>query len=298
MRVVVFGAGYVGGAFVGAALARGWEVWAVSRNGEALVALRKAGARCLQADLVDDSWEGDLTGDFDLALSCVSAGGRPDGYVHSYHHSTERLLAWGEERRIGRWVYTGSTSVYPDAAGEWVDEDHPLAEPSSEAAQALQAAERLFAGLETKGVPWNVLRLSGIYGPDRHLLLNQLREGTSVLPGHGDTYLNLIHRDDIVSALLTLAEQSKTFTNGIFNLSDGSPAMKKEIVQWLARELGVPAPRFDPQLMGRSRRSATGRPPHRRIAPFRLFDTLGWRPVYPDFRAGYRMIFDIGRDET
>jgi nucleoside-diphosphate-sugar epimerase len=298
MRVVVFGAGYVGGAFAQAALERGWEVRAVSRNGEALEPLRAAGVRCLRADLVDDSWEEALAGDFDLALSCVSAGRRSNGHEHSYHRSTQRLLNWAEGRRIGRWVYTGSTSVYPDADGEWVDEDHSLAEPSSEAARALQTAERLFSGLEAKGVPWNVLRLAGIYGPGRHLLLNQLRQGASALPGWGDVYLNLIHRDDIVGALLALAERSEMFPTGIFNLSDGSPALKTEIVEWLAGETGMPVPRFDPQLPGKRRHSLTGRPPHRRIAPFRLFSALGWRPVHGDFRIGYRAILDRLRGEN
>lgn len=290
MRVVVFGAGYVGGAFVRAGLERGWELWALSRNGEALEPLRAIGARCIQADLVDDSWEEKIDGNFDFALSCVSAGGRPDGYAHSYRRSNERLLAWGEKRVIGRWVYTGSTSVYPDAHGEWVNEDSPLAEPASDAARALIAAERLFAGLGAKGIAWNVIRLSGIYGPGRHLWLDRIREGAFVLPGEGSIYLNLIHRDDIVRALLALVEKSVDFPNGIFNLSDGSPALKSEIVEWLASRVGMPAPGFDPQLSVGRRRSAAERRPHRRIAPFRLFSALGWKPEYGDFREGYQEI--------
>ncbi len=293
MRLAIFGAGYVGSSLAMRARDKGWEVHALTRNPERVKALIDGQIHAVQADVVNDGWESELEGDFDLAVSCLSGGGGADGYHHSYVLGNRRLLAWGEARTIGRWIYTGSTSVYPDRGGAWVDEDTALPDPDGPAPEALREAESMFSLLDGK-VPWNVLRLAGIYGPDRHLLLRRIMERDGPLPGRGDYYLNLIHRDDIVRAILAIA-QKPDFPSGIFNLSDGHPALKSEIVAWLAQQLGKPFPGFDPSLSTRRRPGQAGRghrPPNRRVQPDRILRSLDLSLNFADFRAGYQGLLE------
>jgi nucleoside-diphosphate-sugar epimerase len=66
-------------------------------------------------------------------------------------------------------------------------------------------------------------------------------------------------------------------------VADDGAALKAEIVEWLARRIGVALPRFTGEpAMGR--RAVT---PDRVIANARAKAVLGWRPRFATFREGY-----------
>ena len=136
----------------------------------------------------------------------------------------------------------------------------------------------------------NPFRLAGIYGPGRHHLLDQLQAGATVFSGSGVSHLNLIHRDDSVSAIMAGLEAPALFGNEIFNVTDGQPARRAEVGAWLATQLGASAPMFDGTV--KTRRGG-GLTPDRQISSLKIQQMLGWQPQFPDYRAGYRAI--LGR---
>ncbi len=285
-QVALFGAGYVGTALARVLLERGQRVIALTRNPERAAELSAAGARVVVADLASPAWHGEI-GTVDGVVNCVSSGGGgPDGYRHSYVEGARSILTW--LARVGppeALVYTSSTSVYPQHGGV-VDEDSPTDAAVGNALFLLEA-ERLMAGAPASGRARRacILRLAGIYGPGRHHLLDQLRVGTMAFPGRGDHRLNLAHRDDIVAALLLALEQGPDGATTL-NVADDAPTPKAEVVAWLAARLGVPAPVFSGVTMP-GRRAET---PDRTVCNRRIKQVLGWRPRYPDFRAGYEAI--------
>ena len=109
-----------------------------------------------------------------------------------------------------------------------------------------------------------------------------MRSGEA-LPGTGAQRLNLAHRDDIAAAIFACFDAPAAVSGGIFNVADDAPAPKAAVVAWLAARLGLPPPVFDPGATGR-RRPET---PDRVILNRKLKQALGWRPVHPDYRAGY-----------
>jgi nucleoside-diphosphate-sugar epimerase len=116
-------------------------------------------------------------------------------------------------------------------------------------------------------------------------LLDQLRTGAPALNGSGDHRLNLAHRDDIVAAILACLAAPATLGSSIFNVADDAPASRREVVEWLAAQLGRPAPTFD----GTTTSRRGGLPmPDRSIANAKLKRELGWAPRYADYRAGFR----------
>ena len=74
--------------------------------------------------------------------------------------------------------------------------------------QVPQSLEAEQAVLEQGGV---VARLVPLYGPGRCELLRRYREGLPCLPGAPGRFMNYLHRDDAVSALLLLAVQQRKF---------------------------------------------------------------------------------------
>lgn len=285
-RLIVFGAGYVGSAVAQAARERGMDVTALTRNAEKAAALTLAGVRTVVADLSSTDWHARLSPEADFILNCVSSGGGgAEGYRRSYVDGQRSIVEWARSTPSpGLLVYTSSTSVYPQDGGVRVSEEASTAESTGNARILLEAEDlvRTWAGR------WFVLRLAGIYGPGRHHLLDQLREGAGTLAGRGEHHLNLIHRDDIATAILAAFTAPAHVESGIFNVADDGAAPKATVVQWIATRLCRPQPAFSGEPATR-RRSVT---PDRVIANDRIKRELGWQPRYPSFREGYAALLD------
>jgi nucleoside-diphosphate-sugar epimerase len=281
-HLVIFGCGYVGTAVAQWAISAGLRVTALTRNTSAAVWLRDMGVFPVVADLATDAWHSQIGDAPDFAINCVSSGGGGiEGYRHSYLRGMESIVTWAKAHRgVGTFVYTSSTSVYPQGDGVTVDETM-VAAPATDRAQILIEVEE---AVKARPQPWErffILRLAGIYGPGRHALLEQVRAGE--VSGNGDHHLNLIHRDDIVAAVAACLTAPKGVASDVFNVADDGHATKAEIVHWLAEKVSVSAPTFTGAPAG-SRRQVT---PDRVIANAKLKTMLGWRPRHPTFREGY-----------
>lgn len=298
-RVIIFGCGYVGRALAHEAVSRGWETWVHSRNPDSLASVEEVPEiRKIRADLHSDEWHASLEGSWDIAFNLVSsAGGGLDGYRLSYLEGNRSIRRWASNNSVKRFIYSSATSVYPQTDGEWVVEgDVPadLHELSSSGAVLREAEMEI---LKSTVFPERVIaRLSGIYGPGRHLYLNRLREGADHIPGDGSGWLNLIYLQDIVGALLLMAEANLPEAGSVFNVVDNAPSRKQDIVDWLADRTGVPTIPFDPSSSGSraSRRRVQGALPNRRVRNDKLRDILGWKPEFPDFKSGYEDILREG----
>lgn len=288
--LMIFGCGYVGTALAARCIAAGVRVGALTRNPEKAARLREMGvAEVVVADLQANTWHDELSGEYEAVVNCVSsAGGGLEGYRQSYLAGQASILKWAKGRSIRCYVYTSSTSVYPQDGGVGVDE---LADTNGapETGKVILESEQLIADAAARLGRWYVLRLAGIYGPKRHYLLDQLRDGAATIAGRGDYTLNLIHVDDIVSALCA-GLSTETAPSGIYNIADDSPATKAALVEWLAKELGMAVPVFDPDNVSSRVVRRGGRMPDRKILNTKAKAHLGWVPKYADFREGYRAI--------
>jgi len=283
-RLIVVGAGYVGGELARRAAGLGMQVTALTRNAAQGAVLHAAGIKVVTADLAGEEWHREINPEAHYVVNCVSSGGGGlEGYRHSYVAGMQSLLRWAAAGRIGTVLYTSSTSVYPQGDGAVIDETAPTGADNDRAALLVETEELLRSSRAAEG--WFILRIAGIYGPGRHHLLEQLRAG-GVLPGVGLHRLNLAHRDDICAAILATLSAGSDLKDEVFNVADDAPATKQEVASWLAAQLGRPEPRFDPA-MASARRAIV---PDRVILNRKLKQLTDWTPAFPDFRVGYRAI--------
>ena len=274
---------------------------ALTRSAARADELRALGLRpALAGDLAGDAWHPAFNPADAAIVNCVApASPDADGYRHSFIEGANSITRWLEHSAAaGRapardLVFTSSTSVYPQTDGEWVAEDSVGdAAELGPAGKILREAEEMFLALPARLVRrvW-VLRLAGLYGPGRHHLLDALRAGEKTFPGGGGHWVNLLHRDDAVAAIRASLAAASTVRGGVYNVTDDEPVRKRELVTWLAGQLGQDAAalNFDASTMARSRhrRNATGKVPDRRIKNSRLKDATGWCLLYPSYREGY-----------
>ncbi len=270
MRILIAGCGYVGSAAARLFAAdnhevRGWRRDASASKSENGIALSSVDVS--DADAV-------LHHAFpaDLVVHCASSGGGGAyAYRATYYQGAVNLLRAFPH---ARFLFTSSTSVYAQNDGSRVSETSP-ALPQRETGRILRETEELV--LQRDGV---VLRLGGIYGPGRSALLRAMREGKAAMSDE-DHYVNQVHRDDIASAIVLLALTRDLPTPRIFNVVDNTPALRNEIISWLASHLQTPLPAGAAAPASHKR----GRS-NKRVSNARLC-ALGWNPVYPGYREAF-----------
>jgi nucleoside-diphosphate-sugar epimerase len=274
-RILVVGAGYVGEAFADFAHARGDTVVACTSSPESAAALAaKKSYAVLPCNVSDPRDVGDVSrrhGPIDVVLFSASSGrGGPDRYRSVYLEGARNLATAFPTTHL---IYTGSTSVYAQTDGGWVDEAS-AAEPDRETGKLLRQTEEVV--LAAGGT---VARLSGIYGPGRSVLLRRFLAGDAVIEGDGGRWINQIHRDDIVQGLSVLRGGHATTRAKIFNLSDDQPTTQLECYTRLAQHFGRALPPPAPPDYDRKRGWT-----NKRVSNARL-RALGWLPRFPSFFA-------------
>ncbi len=278
-RVLIAGCGYVGCALGRALSAEGHTAFGLRRR-----AFAEPGIEPLVADLCDLESLRTLPPDLDFVFYTASAGGRdPARYRAAYVDGLRNLLAAlvSQPRPVRRVFFTSSTAVYAQNRGEWVDEDAP-AEAEDFAGRRLREGEEM---LREGPFPTTVLRLGGIYGPDRTRLVDGVREGRAALRPGPPRYTNRIHREDCAGALRHLMglDAPEPLYLGV----DCEPTDEAEVLRWIAERLGLPPPRASSE----AERPARTRAGNKRCCNARLLSS-GYRFRYPTFREGYRALID------
>ena len=284
--MLIVGCGYIGTALA-ERLARSAEVLAVTSSDKRHSRLKSIGAKPIVADVQTKRWHSDLPASVDVVVNSISSGGRD--YRATYWESNYDLLEKYSREPPKHFIYTSSTSVYSQTDGSVVTEQDE-AEPSSPMREILAETEQML--LNDKNLPSiAILRLGGIYGPGRHALLDDLREGVRSFPEDPNRWINQIHRNDVVSAILHVLKLEPK--REIYNVVDDEAIAYGTCLKWLAKQLKVEPPVFDPEAS--AQRTRPGPKPHRRISNAKLKST-GWSPKYPSFREGFAQIFQEERE--
>ena len=295
-KVFIFGCGYLGMRLADALIEAGHEVGALTKNELFANQLRAKGmAEVIVARLESNSWHDQISADYTKVVNCVSSAGNGlSGYESSYYQGQASIIQWAKSKlkSIESYIYTSSTSVYGENKGAWVEE-YSLEEEAahSEAAEILRRSEDLIEANQSYFENYFILRLSGIYGPERHYLLNQM-QSSHVFAGSGDNFMNMIHVDDIVLGIMKMIEVKGASASGIYNLSDDYPTKKEVVVEWLSGKLGIEAPGFDEELFSQRHASRKTRTKNRRITNAKIKKALGLSLRYPSYKEGYSQIIE------
>ena len=187
-------------------------------------------------------------------------------------------------------AYASTSGVYGDCGGALVPETRALA-PATPRAQRRVNAERAVRHLGRAVVRASVLRIPGIYAPDREggTPEARLRKGTPVLLPEDDVFTNHIHADDLARACMAALWRGRPQRG--YNVSDAAPMEMGDYFDLAADLYGLPRP---PRV---SRSVAQAQLPlmqlsfmgeSRRLVHQRMLQELGVRLRYPSVIDGLR----------
>lgn len=199
------------------------RVLALTSSADKVPALRAQGALALRGNLDDVATLRRLSGLAQRVLYLAPPPSAQPGGYSGVHDPRAQALAGALRLRSlpGALVYASTSGVYGDCQGEVVRETRVL-DPRTVRAQRRVNAELAMRHLgRAAGVRVSVLRIPGIYAPDREGGTPEARlcKGTPVLLSADDVYTNHIHADDLARACLRALWVGRS--QRVYNICDG-----------------------------------------------------------------------------
>jgi nucleoside-diphosphate-sugar epimerase len=285
-RVLLVGCGDIG-LRVAAALQARTRVLALTSSGPRVPELRRHGIL-------------PLTGNLDRAATLGRLAGLANRVVYLAPPPSE---GWGDPRLLAllralrlrslpvQLVYGSTSGVYGDCAGAWVDETRAVNATTPRAARRVDAENSVRFFGRSAGVSAQVLRIPGIYAPDRvgGTPRERLLKGTPVLCAQDDVFTNHIHSDDLARACVAALWMGRP--QRIYNVTDNTVLKMGDYFDLAADLYHLPRP---PRV---ARDSAQQQLPmvllsfmseSRRLHNQRMTQELGLRLRYPTVVEGLR----------
>lgn len=221
-----------------------------------------------------DSLKPILATGFDVIVISMTPSERSDaGYQRAYVDTCRNLVhslrALQQQPRLV--IFVSSTGVYAQDDGSWINEDSPTT-PETFSGKRLLEAEQIIAD---SGFTHTIVRFSGIYGPGRNRLIEQVVQQRA---SASSAYTNRIHADDCAGVLAYLIKQSEQQALApLYLATDSSPTPMVDVVSWIAAQLEIE--KF-------LSLDATNERGNKRISNQRLLQ-CGYQFIYKDYQQGY-----------
>ncbi len=282
-RLFCFGLGYSAMALARELMAEGWSVAGTTRSEDKRKALEAEGidAHLFSRQQPLENPAAALDGVTHLVTSIApDEEGDPVLACHLKDLLASHAMTW-----VG---YLGTTGVYGDRDGGWVDEtDRPT--PSLPRTQRRVAAEGHWLA---SGLPVHIFRLAGIYGPGAgRNALETIKAGRARRVIKAGQMFGRIHVDDIAQVLK--ASISKPNPGAIYNVADDEPAPPQDVITYAAELLGIaPPPAVPFEKADRSDAARSFYADNRRVANGRIRNELNVDLKHPNYREGLRSILE------
>ncbi|MBD2433122.1 MULTISPECIES: SDR family oxidoreductase [Fischerella] len=245
MNITIIGCGYVG-----LRVAQYWQqecnfiVTATTTTPERVAELETIAQRVIVLQGNDFEKLKSVLKNQDVVLLSVGAKG-PNTYEESYLQTARNLIsALKQTPSVQQLIYTSSCSVYGEQNGALVDEETQVA-PTTPGSEILYATEQELLSGSSDNLRVCILRLGGIYGPNRELVKIYSRIAGTTSPGNGEEPANWIHVDDIVAAI-EFARRHRL--QGIYNLVDNDELTTREVSDRVCEIHNLPKVTWDSSL--------------------------------------------------
>ena len=189
------------------------------------------------------------------------------------------------------WVgYLSTTGVYGNTKGDWVSEvDQP--NPFQKRSHKRLKCEKEWI---ESGLPIQIFRLPGIYGPGRSTFEAIRNKKIRVISKKNQVF-SRIHVADIANAIIYLLQNKNSLKfYQIINIADDEPCSQIEVIQYCYDLLGLTMPKpilFEDAKVELSPIAQSFWMENRRVSNQLLCETLGYKLIYKNYKIGLKNCF-------
>ena len=200
-----------------------------------------------------------------------------DHYVAGLKKTYAALLELDHFKHL---FFVSSTRVYGQKTTKILSE-LDIAEPSDYGGEALIEAEAVARQLKDRAT---ILRLSGIYGPNRTRMIQLAQSNPGNWPATNN-WSNRIHEEDAARFIVFLIKRImlKEPIEPLYLVTDGIPTKQYDVLTWIRKRLQLTTDTIEIPILesGKQLQSV-------------LLNQNGFILKYPDFTYGYEAIIDKG----
>jgi nucleoside-diphosphate-sugar epimerase len=193
------------------------------------------------------------------------------------------------------WIgYLSTTGVYGNTKGDWVSEkDQP--NPCQKRSHNRLNCEKEWI---ESGLPVQIFRLPGIYGPGRSTFEAIRNKKIRVISKKNQVF-SRIHVADISNAIIYLLQNKNSLNfHKIINIADDEPCSQIEVIQYCHDLLGLKMPKpilFEDVKEELSPIAQSFWLENRRVSNKLLCETLGYKLIYKNYKIGLKNCFLNGQ---
>jgi|TARA_B000000532_G_scaffold163538_1_gene131900 nucleoside-diphosphate-sugar epimerase len=189
------------------------------------------------------------------------------------------------------WVgYLSTTGVYGNTQGNWVSEIDPPNPFQKRSQKRLNCEKEWIAS----GLPVQIYRLPGIYGPGRSTFEAIKNKKIRVIFKKNQVF-SRIHVADIANAIIYLLQNKDSLKfYQIINFGDDEPCSQMEVIQYCYDLLGLKMPEpilFEDAKEELSPIAQSFWMENRRVSNKLLCETLGYELIYKNYKLGLKNCF-------
>ncbi|MDM7861447.1 SDR family oxidoreductase [Alteromonas sp. ASW11-36] len=237
-KVAIIGCGWLGLPTARALLNDGYQVIGSSRSETKLDQLEQFGITPVRVDIYQpESYRNTAITECSTWLINIAAGRRNTDFP-VYIQRVKALIDYATQCKVAHLIFVSTTAVYGNANGT-LNETSPLQPVTASGKAHAEIESYIQAQLSNTH---SILRLAGLVSLDRHPV-RSLSKRAGPISG-GDQVVNLIHRDDVISALEILCEIGPQSDKPLLLASPEHPT-RREYYTWAATQLGIQPPEFE-----------------------------------------------------
>ena len=186
------------------------------------------------------------------------------------------------------WIgYLSTTGVYGNTEGGWVSENDQHNPCQKRSYKRLNCEKEWIES----GLPAQIFRLPGIYGPGRSTF-DGIRNQTIRVISKKDQVFSRVHVEDITNAIIYILQNKNSLKfHQIINISDDEPCSQIQVIQYCYDLLGLRMPR--PMLFEAAKKELSPIAQsfwmeNRRVSNKLLCETLGYKLIYKNYKIGLK----------
>ncbi|MBO8218225.1 NAD-dependent epimerase/dehydratase family protein [Prochlorococcus marinus] len=189
------------------------------------------------------------------------------------------------------WVgYLSTTGVYGNTEGDWVSETYQTNPLQKRSHNRLNCEKEWIES----GLPVQIFRLPGIYGPGRSTFEAIRNQKIRVISKKNQVF-SRIHVADITNAIIYILQNKDSLKfHQIINIADDEPCSQIEVIQFCYDLLGLEMPKpilFEDAKQKLSPIAQSFWMENRRVSNKLLCETLGYKLIYKNYKLGLKNCF-------
>ncbi len=290
-------------------LSKGYQVTGIGKNADA-TALREDGVAFVQADLTKaveltkaiESAQPDIVLNLtpQIANTLLHDGHNWKGYDQTLPATTTALLKALTNTEVKLLVHASYAFLYGNAQD--ATENTALNPPDNDPIfqSAIEAEEQI----KSSGIPYCILRLGFLYGPqskDLKKFETSFKLHRPYYAGPEDNLANFLHYEDAAKALVLVVEQQPV--GEIFNIVDGTPTSFADFIDNYAMKLGYSKPGHIPLFTAPVAKIIIKKPQMEildrstTVKSDRITQQLNWTPNYSNYQEGLDQTISVWQQQ-